>query len=118
MSWLNTPLPKVYTAGNGKVIASLDDVPEIASLAKRRTFLMKGYKIFALAPFGMDVFIISRYFPASHSWFAVDSLSLCLAWSIAVATYTFYLTFWLKCPSCNERISSDQKLPLLWSPKT
>jgi len=67
MSWLNLPLSKVYTTERGRVIADLDDVPEIALLAKRRSFLMRWYKIAALAPFGMDVFLISQYFPTSHS---------------------------------------------------
>ena len=40
---------KSYELDSGKTISSLDDVPEIAKIAKRQLFLNKWYRPIALA---------------------------------------------------------------------
>jgi hypothetical protein len=90
-------------------ITCLDDVLVAARLAKRQQFLLQWYKAVALAPFALVVFTGLKFFPNSNSR-AFDALVfVTLAWAMAVAGYTFYLLFWLKCPKCKYRFGSGEK---------
>lgn len=87
----------------------LDDAPAAARLAERQQFLKKWYYAVGIAPFFLVVLIIMRFFPDSTSRVLDALVFISLAWAIAVAGYTFYLMFWLKCPRCNWRFGSGEK---------
>jgi len=90
-------------------IACLDDDPAAARLADRQQFLLKWYFAVGIAPLFFVVVIGLRFFSASTSH-AFDALIfISLFWAMAVAGYTFYLLFWMKCPRCNWRFGAGEK---------
>lgn len=87
-------------------ITSLDDVPQIARLAARQQFLAKWYRGIAMTPFGVLVLIVIKFFGESTSIVPVITIEITLLWAMAVAAYTFYLLFAVKCPRCGRRFGS------------
>jgi hypothetical protein len=98
---------KVPDADSG--ITCLDDFPAVARLAERQQFLIKWYYGVGIAPFFLVVVIGLRFFHDSVSRIFDALVFISLAWAMAVAGYTFYLLFWLKCPRCNWRFGSGEK---------
>lgn len=92
-------------------IKSLDDAPRVARRAARERFFIRRYRTVALAPVTLLIFIGLKFFgddPISDLW--MDVLYATLAWAIAVAVYTFYLTFWgFSCPVCGWRFGIGEK---------
>jgi hypothetical protein len=90
-----------------KEITCLDDVPSIARVAERQQSIVKWYRLLAIAPFCVVVFISLKFFPQSRSWLIVGPGLASLLWAMVVAGYAFYCTFWgVKCPSCGSSFGS------------
>jgi hypothetical protein len=87
-------------------ITCLDDVPSSARQAAYQQFLAKWYTAVGLAPFGIVIFIALKWFADSTSRIWDVLVGATLTWAIAIAAYTFYLLFFLKCPRCECRFGS------------
>ena len=94
-------------------VACADDVPKFARLLARQRFLAKWYKAVALAPFALMLFIIHKFFPNTNGGLGLMLIVATLGWAIAVAGYSLYLNFVLRCPVCNSRYGMGRELPFL-----
>lgn len=90
-------------------ISCLDDIPSVARLAGRQRLLVRWYHAIAIAPFVAVLFIDVEFFEDSDSGRWLVLVGATLIWAFAVAVYTFYLTFFLKCPRCGWRYGSGYK---------
>lgn len=90
-------------------ISCLDDVPSAARLAARQQLLAKWYHAIALAPFVAVLFIDTEFFGYSDNRLWLVLVGATLVWALAVAVYTFYLIFFLKCPRCSWRFGLGSK---------
>jgi hypothetical protein len=90
-------------------ISCLEDVPSVARLAARQQLLARWYHAIALAPFAAVLVIDAEFFGYSDSRLWLVLVGATLIWAFAVAVYTFYLTFFLKCPRCGWRFGSGDK---------
>jgi len=89
-------------------LTCLDDDPSAARLAARQQFLVKWYRAVGLAPFFVAIVITMRFFADSDTRsfggrIAWGLVFASLFWTIAIAAYTFYLQWFLKCPRCQWR---------------
>jgi hypothetical protein len=76
-------------------------------LAARQQLLAKWYQAIAIAPFVIVVFVGLKFFGDSTNRFLDVLVGATLLWGVAVAVYTFYLFFFLKCPRCGWRFGSS-----------
>jgi hypothetical protein len=95
---------KSYELDSGKTISSLDDVPEIAKIAKRQLFLNQWYRPVALAPFLLAVILgVGIFRDHSRNPILLAYTFASLLWAILIAGYAFYLLFSFRCPNCSAR---------------
>ena len=85
------------------MLKSLDDDPEIARVAARQLSLNRWYRLLALVPFAVLLFIDFEFFPNSNNAGLFVLVFASLFWAMGVAGYAFYLLFWFKCPNCGNR---------------
>jgi hypothetical protein len=97
------------THSAGDKVSCLDDVAPVARLAAHQQLLAKWYHAIALAPFAAVLFIDIKFFGYSDNRLWLVLIGATLVWAFAVAVYTFYLTFLLKCPRCGWRFGSGEK---------
>jgi len=96
--------PKLYFAASGVQIKSLDDVPDVARIAAYQRSVLKWYKIIAILPFAVTLFVVLKFFPnaTGRAWDLL--IGITLLWAIGFAGYAFKLLFWgATCPACGER---------------
>jgi hypothetical protein len=84
-------------------ITSLDDLPDVARVARRQKFLNRWYKPVALAPFVVVLILSLKIFPKVNEQVFFWPMMAALLWAMGIAAYSFYLLFWFKCPRCHER---------------
>ena len=84
-------------------ITSLDDLPDVARVARRQRFLNRWYKLVALAPFVVVLILSLKIFPKANEQVFFWPMLAALLWAMGVVAYSFYLLFWFKCPRCHER---------------
>ncbi|MGD0444723.1 MAG: hypothetical protein ABSA39_12385 [Edaphobacter sp.] len=88
---------------NTNEISCLDDCPELARRSAWQQQVVRYYKLIALAPFAICLFIVLRVFPDSTNRFWIWSVGFTLVWAIAIAGYSFYLLFYgVNCPQCGS----------------
>ena len=93
---------KEYELDSGEKIRSLDDLPELAKLAKRQLFLNKWYKPLAMAPFAVFIFLDQVFFPKSRSPILIAMMIPIGIWVMSLVGYSFYLLLFLRCPYCSS----------------
>jgi hypothetical protein len=85
-----------------ETITCLDDVPKLASRSLFQQRISRSYKLIALAPFAVVLFVVLKFFPNSTNKAWDFAIFLSLGWAMAVAGYAFYLLFWgVRCPACS-----------------
>ena len=95
---------KSYELDSGQTISSLDDVPEIAKIAKRQLFLNRWYRPVAMAPFLLAVILgVGIFRDHSRNPILLAYTFASLMWAIFVAGYAFYLLSSFSCPCCSSR---------------
>jgi hypothetical protein len=101
-------------------ITSLEDVPSAARIAHRQRFLQKWYRVLALAPFGVVVYITLRFFgDKAATPLLMAPIYASLIWAVGVAIYTLYLTFFsFRCPVCGWRFGSGEKCSTCGLPRS
>jgi len=101
---------KNYQLDSGMTISSLDDLPEIARVAKRQLFLNQWYRPVALAPFLLAVILGVGIFPNdSRNPILLGYTFATLLWAVLVAGYAFYLQFSFRCPYCSSIYGLGEK---------
>lgn len=93
---------KEYELDSGQKIGSLDDLPDLAKLAKRQLFLNKWYKPLAMAPFAVFIILDQVFFPKSRGPFLLAMMIPIGIWVMSIVGYAFFLLFSLRCPYCNS----------------
>jgi hypothetical protein len=89
-------LPRIGT------ITCLNDVPKLASRSFLQQRISRSYKLVALAPFAVVLFVVLKFFPNSTNRAWDFAIFLSLGWAMAVAGYAFYSLFWgVRCPACS-----------------
>jgi hypothetical protein len=107
MTQIGTQTQLGANSQSDRKITCLDDVPNIARIAERQRIVVGWYKLIALAPFGVILFIELKFFGNSTSPLASVPIFAALAWAMGIAIYGFYCTFWgVDCPSCGQRFGS------------
>ena len=95
---------KTYFTASGVQIKSLDDVLEVARMAAYQRSVLKWYKIVAILPFAVTLFVVLKFFPDARGRGWDLLIGVTLLWAIAFAGYAFRLLFWgVRCPACEER---------------
>ncbi len=100
---------KSYELDSGKTITSLDDIPELAKIAKRQLFLNRWYQAVAVAPFLVAMTLCLWIFPDSNNPILLALIVVSLLWAVFVAGYAFYLLISLRCPYCSSRFGLSEK---------
>jgi hypothetical protein len=98
-----TERPKAPADVVESAITCVDDVPALARVAARQRFLMRSYQAVGLAPFAVALVIVFGFFPNSNNPILDVLVGASLIWTLAVVTYTVYLSFAVRCPVCKNR---------------
>jgi hypothetical protein len=86
-----------------KTVTCLDDMPKLARLSLWQQRISRSYKLIALAPFAVVIFIVLKFFPQSTNRAWDVAVFLSLGWAISVAAYAFYSLFGgVRCPVCGK----------------
>lgn len=123
LAYVDSAEPELFTGNNLSIsgvpsgLSSLDDDPAASQLAARQEFLRKWYRLVALAPFAMLIFINLKFLPQSNNPILVGFVFISLLWAVGVAGYAFYLLFFLKCPNCARRFGGGDKCRSCGLPK-
>jgi hypothetical protein len=90
-------------------ITCLDDVPTVAHVAAQQEFLHRWYRLVAIIPFMVVLFVVTKFFGKSSNPFPVAVVFASLVWAGAIVGYTIYLRFALRCPVCGWRFGVRDK---------
>jgi hypothetical protein len=97
---------KSEITGTDQGITCIDDAPQVAGLAARQELLTKWYRILALGPFGVIIFVAYKF---ANDWLQVSLVFAALIWALAVTGYAFYLFLAVRCPACKSRFGVGGK---------
>jgi hypothetical protein len=87
-------------------VSCLEEWDKYARIVTKYRFWKRYYRVVALAPFAIIVFLVLRYFGESTSKVPVYIVGASLIWSLAVVFYALSLNVrsnFIRCPRCGLR---------------